>query len=113
MNIAAGEHLLRHERPKFHHVLIDVIGLIQIQAHSRQILQPQVLVVRDHCVLQPGLQVCRPAGIGGEQIHRGMQTYLSERLRHDRVFRTVKFRLNSVDVDLDWVHLTDQYHVIT
>ena len=55
-----------------------------------QELQPQVAIVIDLRVLEPGREVRRAAGVGREQVDRRVEPDLAERLRHLRVLRALR-----------------------
>ena len=62
------------------HVLINALSELQIQAQSGQVLQAQVPVAVDLGVLQPRRQIARLTGERADEVKRGIEAGVLERV---------------------------------
>src|SRR5947208_12918451 len=67
------------------HVRVDGAGLVDVQPETGQILQPQIAIAIDRRVLQIRLQIGTTAREGREQLDRGIEANLAQRLGDPRV----------------------------
>ena len=63
-------------------------------------------------VAQPRLEIRPAAGVGREEIDRGVHADLAQRPLQRRVLRALQLRLDGVDVDLRRLHLSEQHEIV-
>src|SRR5438046_8937256 len=69
------------------HVPVNRVALVKIEPQSRQILQPQIAIAIERCVLEPSPHVRGMPGVVSKQLDRGMNPDLPERVRDGGVRR--------------------------